>query len=313
MLPAMSVLRSFSVVVCSVLAAACGGGTDNLPPPPTAPPAAPEPLPPQPAASATESAKPAAPPPTLTLGEAAADPTAPLPTVQISAPKKDQVLKADAAADFAVKLDVKHWSTAEGDAHVHLILDNKPYKAIYDTKAPVKLSELTGGEALAEGEHVLIAFPSRKTHESVKTKGALFATRFFVGKKDAKTDLAKAPTLIYSRPKGEYKGPAAEHVLVDFQLLNAELGDDKHKVKLTVTGPGIDGELSATATKFGPPFYLDKLRAGAYTVHAQLQDKDGKPVAGAWNDTTRTIQVDPAAPADPAGAHGGHTPEPAKK
>lgn len=292
-------------------AVACGGGADNLPPPPAAPAAAPEPLP-APVASNTEDVdtNPKLPAPTLTIGEAAADPSAPLPTVRITAPTKDLVIK-DKAGEFEVKLDVKNWKTAEGDAHVHLILDNKPYKPIYDTKAPVKLSELTGGDALAEGEHILVAFPSRKTHESVKTKGSLFAVRFFVGKKDAKTDLAKAPTLIYSRPKGEYKGPAAAHVLVDFNLLNAELGEGKNQVKLVVSGPGIDGDLSQVATKFGPPFYLDNLRTGTYTVRAELNDKDGKPVAGPWNTTTRTIAVDPGAPADPNGGHGGHGAAPA--
>ncbi len=286
--------------------AGCGGGVDNLPPPPAAPPAAPEPLP-TPASSEAALDEKAAklPAPTLTVGEAAADPAAPLPTVRITAPSKDQLIK-DNANEFAVKLDVKNWKTAEGDAHVHLILDNKPYKAIYDTKAPVKLSELAGGEAIAEGEHILVAFPSRKTHESVKTKGALFAVRFFVGKKDPKTDLAKAPTLIYSRPKGEYKGPAAAHVLVDFNLLNAELGAGKHSVKLVVSGPGIDGDLSQVATQFGPPFYLDNLHAGTYTLRAELDDKDGKAVPGAWNTTTRSISVDPNAPADPHGGHGGH-------
>lgn len=289
--------------------AACGGGADNLPPPPAAPPAAPEPLP---VASSTEDVEknPKLPVPTLMIGEAAADPAAPLPTVRITAPAKDQVIK-DKAGEFEVKLDVKNWKTAEGDAHVHLILDNKPYKPIYDTKAPVKLSELSGGEALAEGEHVLVAFPSRKTHESVKTKGSLFAVRFFVGKRDPKTDLAKAPTLVYSRPKGEYKGPAASHVLVDFNLLNAELGAGKNQVKLVVSGPGIDGTLAQVATTFGPPFYLDNLRTGTYTIRAELNDKDGKPVAGPWNTTTRTIAVDPGAPTDPNGGHGGHGPAPA--
>lgn len=295
-----------SLVMLSAMAFACGGGTDNLPPPPAAPAAAPEPLPAPTASAEPSESKPSAPAPVLAVGEASADPAAPLPTVRIAAPSKDQVVAKDKAGDFAVKLDVKNWKTAEGDAHVHLILDNKPYKPIYDTKAPVKLSELTGGEALAEGEHILVAFPSRKNHESVKTKGALFATRFFVGKKDAKTDLAKAPTLIYSRPKGDYKGPAASHVLVDFNLLNVELGEDKSQVKIVVSGPGIDGNLTQVAKQFGPPFYLENLQAGAYTVMAELQDKDGKPVAGPWNSTTRTINVDPAAPADPAGAHGGH-------
>ena len=88
---------------------------------------------------------------TLTAGVASPEPTPPLPTVKITAPTKDQVIPADKVNEFAVKLDVKNWQTATGSSHVHLILDNKPYKAIYDTKAPVKLSELTAGAAIAIG------------------------------------------------------------------------------------------------------------------------------------------------------------------
>ena len=186
---------------------ACGGGSDNLPPPP--------PPPPVPATDAATTVttvalpspavppKPPAPPVTLTAGAASPDPTAPLPTVAITAPAKEQVIAGDKAADFSVKLDVKNWQTATGSSHVHLILDNRPYKAIDDTKQPVRLSELTGGEALSEGRHVLVAFPSRANHESVKTKGALSIVTFWVGKKgDAKDDPTKKPLLIYSRPRG---------------------------------------------------------------------------------------------------------------
>ena len=59
------------------------------------------------------------------------------------------MIDAAKAGDFAVKIDVKNWQTAKGSSHVHLILDNNPYKAIHDTKEPVKLSELAAGEALA--------------------------------------------------------------------------------------------------------------------------------------------------------------------
>ena len=35
---------------------------------------------------------------------------------------------------------------------MHLILDNKPYKPIYDAKVATKLSELPSGDAIAEGD-----------------------------------------------------------------------------------------------------------------------------------------------------------------
>jgi hypothetical protein len=293
------------------LLAACGGGNDNLPPPPPPPPP-----PPQVDAGTTPVAttpqvtppKPPAPPVTLTPGAASPDPTAPTPTVKITAPARDQVVAADKANDFAVKLDVKNWQTATGSSHVHLILDNKPYKAIYDTKAPVMLSELAQGQAIAEGLHVLVAFPSRANHESVKTKDALVVVPFWVGKKgDAtalKNDPTKKPMLVYSRPKGDYKGEMANHVLVDFQVANVTLAEGKEHVTVTVTGPGASEPVTSKVEKFGTPHYLDNLQNGEYTLKVELVDGSNKLIEGPWNSTTRTIKVDHDAAMDPAMTHG---------
>ncbi len=238
---------------------------------------------------------------TLTPGAASPDPAAPLPTVKLTAPAKDQVLDAAKAGDFAVKLDVKNWQTAKGSSHVHLILDNKPYKAIYDPKEPVKLSELAAGEALAEGMHVLVAFPSRANHESVKTKDALTVVPFWVGKKDAaaaKNDFTKKPMLIFSRPKGEYNGEMANHVLIDFQIANVTLAEGKEHVRATVSGPGIEKPVEGSVEKFGTPLYADNLQNGSYTIKLELLDGTNKLVEGPWNMTTRTIKVDHDAPMD---------------
>jgi len=292
---------------------ACGGGSDNLPPPPPPPPvpatdAAATTVSTTPQPATTPATKPPPPPVTLTAGAASPDPGAPLPTVAITAPTKEQVIPSDKAADFSVKLDVKNWQTATGSNHVHLILDNKPYKAIYDPKQPVKLSELTGGEALSEGRHVLVSFPSRANHESVKTKGALAVTTFWVGKKgDAKDDFTKKPMLIFSRPKGDYKGEMANHVLVDFYVANVTLAEGKEHVKVTVTGPGVDKPLEGKVEKFGTPLYLDNLQNGSYEVKTELMDGANKLIEGPWNSTTRTIKIDHDAPTDVAAAHGvGH-------
>ncbi len=280
----------------AAFAIACGGGNENLPPPP--PPPAPPPVASSaaPAESASASAAPApapppAPPVQLVQGAASPDPSAPTPTVKFIAPTKDQVIPTAKASDFEVKLDVKNWKTEKGDSHVHLIVDDKPYKPIFDTKAPIKLSELTGGDPLAEGQHILVAFPSRANHESVKTPGAIVVLQFFVGKKGDKVQDPTKPLLVYSRPKGEYKGDMANHVLVDFQIANTTLAADKNHVHIAVTGPGIEGDKSADATKFGPPFYLDNLQDGSYSVKLELLGGDGKALPGPWNSTTHSFTV----------------------
>ena len=288
---------AFPLLPPAVAFLACGGENSNMPPGPPAPEAPPTVASTTPTESTTASASASAPtpPPTpvaLTLGSAAPDPPPPLPTVKILSPAKDQVIPSAKAADTEVKLDIKNWKIAQGDSHVHLILDAKPYKPIYDPKTVVKLSELTNGDAIADGQHILVAFPSRATHESVKTAGAISIVPFWVGKKgtDKPQDVTK-PMLIYSRPKGDYKGDMASKVLVDFQLANDTLAPDKDKVHITVTGQGIDTPLTADATSFGPPFTLTNLQSGSYTVKLELLGPDGKPVAGSWNSTSRTFTV----------------------
>jgi hypothetical protein len=237
----------------------------------------------------------------MTPGAASPDPAAPTPTVKLTAPTRDQVIDAAKANDFAVKLDVKNWQTAKGSNHVHLILDNKPYKAIYDTKEGVRLNDLAGGEALAEGMHVLVAFPSRANHESVKTKDAFTVVPFWIGKKDAaaaKNDPTKKPMLVYSRPKGDYNGEMANHVLVDFQVANVTLAEGKEHVHVTVTGTGIDKPVESNVEKFGTPLYIDNLQNGSYQLKVELVDAAGKLIEGPWNSTTRTIKIDHDAPMD---------------
>ncbi len=297
---------SFSTLA---LLAACGGGSDNLPPPPPPPPPAVEaPATTQPATTeaAPAPAKPAEAAVTLTQGAASPDPT-PLPTVKVVAPAKGQVIPADKAADFALKLDVKNWATATGSSHVHVILDGKPYKAVFDPKAPLKLSEIAGADALTEGEHVLVAFPSRANHESVKTKDALTISTFSIGKKETKFD-PKKPLLVYSRPKGEYKGDMANHVLIDFQLANVTLAEGKEHVNISVTGTGIPKELTAKATSFGAPFYLDNLQNGSYSIKLDLVSADDKAIEGPFNSATRQITINHDAPMDPAMNHGSPVP-----
>ncbi|HEY1957845.1 MAG TPA: hypothetical protein VGH28_19630 [Polyangiaceae bacterium] len=308
----------FVVAAAPLAQVACGGNDSNLPPPPpppgtgiasaTASGTASE------TAAATTPPPPAPPPPTLVLGAESEMPS-PTPSVKITAPTEGMSIAKDKAGDFLVKLDVKNWQTAMGSQHVHLILDNKPYKPIYDTKKPVKLSELTGGEALAEGEHVLVAFPSRANHESVKTKSGLAMVSFWVGKKGKSTMDLKKPMLIYSRPKGEYKGLQASHVIVDFQLANDTLATGKDHVDITVLGPGIADKLEAKADKFGPPYFLDNLQDGTYTVKLELLGADDKVVPGAWNSTTRTIKIDREAQPEPMpmpAASGSAAPAPKK-
>ncbi len=253
-----------------------------------------------------EAKKPAPPPPVVEDMKASEDPK-PLPTVKIAAPKNDvSVGDLAKAKDFEVKLDVKDWATVEKGPHVHLILDDHPYKAIYDTTKPVKVSELLpAGAELKEGEHTLVAFASRATHESVKGKGAQALVSFWVGKKGKAAFDPKKPHVVYSRPKGENKGPMGKELLLDFYLFGTAL-DKGEKVKYTIASPALATPLTGEFTTWAPKV-AKNLPKGDYEVTVELVDKDNKPIEGHLTKTTRKgIALDPdAAASDPHGGHGG--------
>lgn len=182
--------------------------------------------------------------------------------------------------------------------HVHFILDNEPYRAVYDLSTP------TAVEGAEPGYHLLRAFPSRQWHESVKAPDAFATTWFFVPDTTAEADTVTAeadtavagqppffdpgaPLLTYSRPKGEYAGSDADSVMVDFYLSNVTLGTgpSDHRVRLTV-----DDSLSWDLTTWAP-HYLLGLPDGRHTLRLELMADDSTVVEGPYNVTERTITV----------------------
>jgi hypothetical protein len=169
--------------------------------------------------------------------------------------------------------------------HAHIILDNDPYFANYEAGKPFDIG------VLDEGPHSLLVFPSRSYHESVKADGSIDIVNFYVGKEEGEFMLDESkPTIIYSRPKGLYEGKDAKKIMLDFYLINAELGDD-YKAKYTIrkNEAGAD-EYSITMGEWNPAF-ITGLTSGEYIITLQLLDGEGNLVEGPYNNTVRTINV----------------------
>lgn len=277
----------------------CGSSPAPLPEPPPPPPPDPIEAPATSVAEPPPAVEPALGPVEVTAMQ---PPPAPekMPTVKVIAPKPDQVIAVDAAEGFEVKLEVHDWIVAHemkpGEPHkgphAHVIIDDEPYYAVFQPSAAVKLSTIVPNKTLAEGEHVLTVFPSRETHISVKPeagKSPLVRIPFWIGKKGKATWKPTAPALIYSRPKGEYTGASAQSVVLDFYLVNAELGQGKYSVFATVTPPA--GEARSLTIEQWVPFAITNLPNGASKVKLELRDKAGQPVPGPWNTTERTITI----------------------
>ncbi len=172
--------------------------------------------------------------------------------------------------------------------HVHLILDNKPYAAVYKQGK----GNLVHIEKVAMGQHTLFAFPSRSYHESVKTPGASSMVNFELtdNKLEFLTVKMGMPSIIYSRPKGTYKGDAAKKIMLDFYLNNLELSADGNTARYKIHKESETREHIFDLNEWTPVF-VSGLSDGKYFITLELLDKDGNLVQGKWNNTTREIVV----------------------
>lgn len=177
-------------------------------------------------------------------------------------------------------------ANSEKGQHAHIILDNDPYMADYEAGVPFEIG------VLEEGPHTLVVFPSRSYHESVKSPEAADIVNFYVGKEGGEFMLDKTkPTIIYSRPKGEYKGDGAKKILLDFYLNNVELSPDGYKAKYTIKEKKSGNELGSITLSDWTPAFVTGLASGEYAIRLRLLDKDGNVVEGPFNDTERVITV----------------------
>lgn len=165
--------------------------------------------------------------------------------------------------------------------HIHFIMDNAPYKALYEPKNQVTLAK--------NSEHSLVAFLSRSYHQSIKSPGAALLYNFKIDEQGKLQKLAtpKSPMLTYSRPKGDYLGKDIDNLLLDFYLWNATLGAD-YTVKAQVTGDGVDTAFILNEWK---SYLLKNLPLGSNTIKLTLLDKAGNKVEGVSTEISRTIKL----------------------
>jgi hypothetical protein len=211
------------------------------------------------------------------------------PQVAILSPKPNEVLgSTSATVQFQVKdLPIFKDAALGLGPHLHTILDNQPYQAVYDLNAPLVLKDLT------PGTHTLRVFASRPWHESFKNDGAFAQTTFHVLTKTQENAPTDQPLLTYSRPQGTY---GAEPIMLDFYLTNAPLHlaaqadaqDDlpDWRVRATVNG-------SSFMLDQWQPIYLKGLPPGQNWVQLELIDDQGNPVPNLSNNTARLFTYSP--------------------
>jgi hypothetical protein len=180
----------------------------------------------------------------------------------------------------------KNCNNSDKGQHIHFILDNKPYVALYEPTNTVTLPN--DGK-----DHYLVAFLSRSYHESIKSKGAALVYHFATDAKGKlkKADEPKTPMITYSRPKGEYMGKDTTNVLLDFYVWNCSLAADGYKVKAEISNMDKATQHLTTTLDKWQPHFIQNLGTGKCKVTLTLVDKDGKPLEGPQTTATREFTL----------------------
>lgn len=170
-----------------------------------------------------------------------------------------------------------HMANSKEGQHIHFILDNRPYEALYKPEHTTMVK--------VGSEHYLLSFLSRSYHESIKEDGAAVLRHFKIDEngKLVDLDLPSEPSLFYSRPKGEYTGDDTNRVLLDFYVWNTDLKDG-NKVKATINGTDF------TLDNWGP-YEIVNAPKGELTVDLSLVDSDGNALSGDHVSISRTVTL----------------------
>lgn len=212
------------------------------------------------------------------------------PQVKILTPQMEELID-DTRVE--VQLDVKDLPLFKEEdlglgPHLHLILDNQPYQAVYSTQEPIVF------EDLEPGTHTLRVFASRPWHESFKNAGAYDQVKFYIFTNTPNNDAdLQQPLITYSRPKGQY---GAEPIMLDFYLTNTPLHviaqedpeDDllDWQIRGTVNGQSFTFDT-------WEPIYLTGFEPGLNWIKLELLDEDGELFNNAFNGTARIVYFQP--------------------
>jgi hypothetical protein len=249
---------------------------------------------------------PADPPSTFVEDFAAPAPT-PTPTIALSSPRKDDVLDSAKAPDQEVRFKLTGWKLGAGRS-VELVLDDRVSLVVNDASRPVHLRDIDPSPAAtAPGQHLLVALLRGPTGQWVRParggRAPVAVVAYYVGQRATPLWKEGDPLLVYVPPPGVPAPP--EGLLVDYYLVNAELGGMKYSIHASVTGPGI---MTGKVIDAWKPWRIRGARQGSYTIRLELnryQHELGEsgssttvvlqstPVGGAWTSVTRDFDLPP--------------------
>lgn len=173
---------------------------------------------------------------------------------------------------------MKGCANSKDGQHIHFILNNQPYEALYK---PENTFMVPVGKP-----QYLLSFLSRSYHESVKSPNAGFLKYFEITKDGKIKELtgSNQPMIFYSRPKGKYAGADAKMVLLDFYVCNAQLGKNAMvKARINDTTFNISNWQA---------YFIKNAPLGDLKISLQLTDTSGNPLTGDNTSVSRTVALE---------------------
>src|SRR5829696_6286909 len=181
--------------------------------------------------------------------------------------------------------------------HIHVILDNQPYEAYYNLDQEFELRNVADGEHTLrvfpsrpwhesyknDGAFQMVKFTVKSggadaNKPATTNSGQQMSNANFNSNSNANTvppkegkDMqnstagpidATKPLLTYSRPKGEYKGPDGDAIMIDFWLSNAKLTGDGGEYRIRYS---VDGGEAKYIDTWGP-IWLSGFGAGKKSI-----------------------------------------------
>lgn len=224
--------------------------------------------------------------PPVSINTVSPSPDFPGATLTMGAVKTEKAGTDSVKVSFNFKVDnyelklqtadngAKMCNNSDKGQHIHFILDNSPYKALYEPMNEVTVAN--------NSEHYLVAFLSRSYHESIKSKGAAIMYHFKIDEKGnlKKSEMPQKPMLTYSRPKGDYAGNDTANVLLDFYIWNCTLSAEGYKVKAHISNLDRPTQTLDTIFVNWAPYFIQNLGTGKCKTELSLIDKDGNIIEG---------------------------------
>jgi len=218
--------------------------------------------------------------------------------------------------------------------HIHVILDNQPYEAYYNIDQPFELRNVADGDHTLrvfpsrpwhesfknDGAFAMVKFTVKNgggdaTKPATTNSGQQMSNAKANANSNANASATpegkdmqpsnvgsafdpKKPLLTYSRPKGEYKGPDSDAVMIDFWISPGAflVNDDPNGKLVNVPCPcrvryTVDNGDAKYIDKWGP-IWLSGWTAGKHTIKLELVDQSGQTVDnGGYNATSRDITI----------------------